>query len=268
MKTFAFDSLERYRRFGDLRGIKKNICNKPWVAFSEDAEGETYTFMGNGVVMIALKGNTLKGSWEIDTKAGVLSLTGSNSQHKFTIAYFDRVLLALQPQGESQCYSFLVNKSNDKFFEPRRYTDVVAYLRAKEQEEDRQASILANAGDDAPTASHAELKNKVEQIKQHNELQNQAKALKQQLTARNKHYGWMAVTGICVIVYASLFLFDYIKTGLPLSEAIINSLFYGTIINVLVCLLCINRLVAKLLEFVNIKRWKHSHPNDSRNRFL
>ena len=143
-----------------------------------------------------------------------------------------------------------------------------AYLRAKEQEEDRQASILANAGDDAPIASNAELKNKVEQIKQHNELQNQAKALKQQLTARNKHYGWMAVTGICVIVYASLFLFDYIKTGLPLSEAIINSLFYGTIINVLVCLLCINRLVAKLLEFVNIKRWKHSHPNDSRNRFL
>lgn len=270
MKTFTFDSLERYNRFSEYRNIKKSICNKPWVAFSEDVEGETYTFMGNGVVMIALNGNTLKGSWQIDTKTSVLSLTGSNSCHRFAIAFFDRVLLALQPQGENhnQQYSFLVNKSNDKFFEPRHYTDIVAYLRSKEQDEDRQASILANGGDVASASVNDALKQKVEQIKQANELQSQAIELKQQLNRRNKHYGWLAVVGICTAVYAALFIFDYLKTGLPVSEAIINSLFYGTIINVPVSLLCINRLVAMLLEFVNIKRWKHAHPNDSRNRFL
>ncbi|MGN0214878.1 MAG: hypothetical protein ACI4AH_08750 [Muribaculaceae bacterium] len=267
MKTFAFDSIERFQRFSDLRNIKKTICNKPWQAFSDDANAETYTFMVNGNVMITLKGNTLKGSWDINTKAAEITLSGSNNSHKFRIVYFDKVLLALQPIGGKD-FSFLINKSNDIFFEPKIYTDIIKYLRQKEADEDKQAIAVANSNNEPTESQPEEFKQKVKQIKQQNDLRLKAQQLYSDLNARNSHYGVMVVIAICTIIYLLLFAFNYWSTGLSLAESIINSLFYGTIINVLVSLLCINKLVAKILELFKIWRWKHSHPDDSRNKFL
>ena len=142
MKTFTFDSLERYSRFSDFRNIKKLICNKPWRAFTEDAEQETYTFMPNGNVMIAYQGKSLKGAWAYDPKAKSITLSSKSQDHRFSIVFFDTALMAMRVDGDTK-FAFLVNTSNDKFFQPQRYTDIIGYFRNMEEAEDKDVASAA-----------------------------------------------------------------------------------------------------------------------------
>ena len=114
MKTFAFDSIERYSRFSETRNLKKLICNKEWRAFTEDEEKESYTFMPNGTVMIMHNSVTLKGSWTLDQKNRLFTIEGKNSKHRFAMIFISKEVMVLNPSGDS-CYSFLINENTDKF---------------------------------------------------------------------------------------------------------------------------------------------------------
>lgn len=267
MKTFTFDSLERYSRFSDFRNIKKLICNKPWRAFTEDAEQETYTFMPNGNVMIAYQGKSLKGAWAYDAKAKSITLSSKSQDHRFSIVFFDTAMMAMRIDGDTK-FAFLVNTSNDKFFQPQRYTDIIGYFRNMEEAEDKDVASAAINPDAITSHRSPEFQQKVEQIRTERRLQDEAEELRQQLTKDNRRYGKTVVVTIVIIVYVIYFTLNYFTKGMSFGEAIIDALTYGTIINVVVCLLCINILVEKLLNLLCIRTWKRMHTNDLRNKHL
>ncbi|MGM9803644.1 MAG: hypothetical protein ACI308_05650 [Muribaculaceae bacterium] len=267
MKTFAFDSIERFSRFSEIRNIKKMICNKQWAAFAEDAESELYTFMPNGTVMITHQGTSLKGSWSYNAKTKTLSLRGKQNEHRFTVTYFDKAMMALRPEGDSQ-YSFLINKNNDVFFKPRFYPDIVQYFRQKEQEEDLQAAKAATNPGAAQPRQSEEFKDKVQQLQQEKMHMKQAEELSAQLSEGNSHKGAIAVIVIFVIVYIALFCHSIINEHRTIGDATINTLMFGTVLNVVIGLLCINKLVALVLTKIKVMMWKRANPNDPRNKYL
>lgn len=268
MKTFAFDSIERYSRFSETRNLKKLICNKEWRAFSEDEEKESYTFMPNGTVMIAHNTTSLKGSWELDTKNRLFTIEGKNNKHRFTITFISKEVMVLNPAGDSN-YSFLINENNDKFFKPRFYPDLINYFRQKDIEEDKDAELAAIGQKPVAESESTAFKQKVASRQEAiNEQQQKdaAEDLLEQITDGNSQYGTRVVLYIFAAIYLIVLIYNLFK--LPVAQAVLDTITYGTIINLVVALLFINKLVEKVLDTLAIKRWKRAHPNDPRNKYL
>ena len=268
MKTFAFDSIERYSRFSETRNLKKLICNKEWRAFTEDEEKESYTFMPNGTVMIMHNSVTLKGSWTLDQKNRMFTIEGKNSKHRFAMIFISKEVMVLNPAGDS-CYSFLINENNDKFFKPRFYPDLINYFRSKDAEEDKEASQAAIC--DTPPADNRSESFKQKVASRHDaieqkKMQEAAEELREQITDGNNRWGQRVFWGIVIAVYAVTLVYNIIK--LPIAQAVLDTITYGTIINVVVALLFINKLVEKLLDIIAIKRWKKANSNDPRSKFI
>lgn len=267
MKTFAFDSIERYSRFSETRQVKKLLCNKTWRAFIEDNdkdrdnESDDYTFMPNGTVMIAHKQSTYKASWTTDSKNKVLTITGKNTAHQFTIIFFSKEMLVINPDGASG-YVFLINLNNDKFFKPRFYPDLIAYFRqfdkdlaTQNEQANKQAAVSEPANDVAETAEQQQ-------------LYDDAADLRAEITSGNRQLGNKVLIAVIVLIYVAAFIYNLFGVGMPFSQALIDALFYGTIITALVTLLFINRIVRRLLDAIDIRKWKKANPDDPRNPYL
>ncbi len=257
MKTFAFDSIERFSRFSETRNIKKVICNKLWKAFNETEDSETYTFMANGTVMIAGNGINLKGTWNFDTKSKKFTIGGKNSTHTFSLIYVDSVITVLKPEGNNN-FSFLINENNEEFFHPRFYPDLIKYFRNKYPEVSNSTNDIAQAKTEANSQEDT-----VEQ-----KTKDDAEELYYQFNDSNRKCGNMVVVSIFIIVYLSMLLYNLIELNQSFSEAILDAFTYGTLINIAVALLFINKIVEKVLDKISIARWKKSNPTDPRNKYL
>lgn len=267
MKTFAFDSLEKYSRFSDFRNIKKSLCNKPWQAFSDADSKETYTFMPNGTLIIAIDGNSLKSTWQYDPKSRYLTITGKAKSHVFRIVYYDNALLAIHIEGSSE-YAFFINTGNEVFFSPKIYSDIITYLRQKEIAEDTKVIKLANDFNFNPSQCGKAFANKVAQKREQQTIKSEASIFRKRIYNRYRSCGKIAVKIICCLVYIIYFCYNYFSSGLTLGEAVIDALFYGTIINLLVCALCINLLIAKVATAIHLFIWKKRNPKEKICKYL
>ena len=93
-----------------------------------------------------------------------------------------------------------------------------------------------------------------------------AEDLLEQITDGNSQYGTRVVLYIFAAIYLIVLIYNLFK--LPVAQAVLDTITYGTIINLVVALLFINKLVEKVLDTIAIKRWKRAHPNDPRNKYL
>ena len=50
MKTYLFETLNRYKRFSESLDAKAVLSNKAWVVFNDEGEKQVYIFQEDGTV--------------------------------------------------------------------------------------------------------------------------------------------------------------------------------------------------------------------------
>ncbi len=50
MKTYLFETLNRYKRFSESLDAKTVLSNKAWVVFNDEGEKQVYIFQEDGTV--------------------------------------------------------------------------------------------------------------------------------------------------------------------------------------------------------------------------
>lgn len=132
MKTYLFDTIERYRRFSESLDVKVVICNKSWSVFNDSGEKEIYIFQEDGSLIISNNGKVTNGTWKYIPANKSIIINGNSQSYMLHPAFMDELLFALQVDGTQQC-AFLIDENNKKSFEPKNYSELLQYFHSKEQ---------------------------------------------------------------------------------------------------------------------------------------
>lgn len=134
MKTFLFDTFNRYKRFSESLDVKIVLCNKAWFVFNNSGLRETYIFQENGKLKISLNGKVTHATWEYIPVNKSLIISGNEQSYMVHAAYVDNILLALQIDGTKE-YAFLIDENNKQDFLPQSYNDIKRYFQIKEEKQ-------------------------------------------------------------------------------------------------------------------------------------
>ena len=63
MKTYLFDTINRYKRFSEKLDVQTVICNKSWWVFNDSGEKELYIFNEDGTLDVSFGGRVTEGKW-------------------------------------------------------------------------------------------------------------------------------------------------------------------------------------------------------------
>ena len=136
MKTFLFNSLNRFRRYSKeldtMAEIRKCLCDKAWQVFNNSGDKEVYIFQEDGRLIISINGNITRGSWEYLSVNNSIAISASNQAYMVHPAFLDNILFALQVDG-TENYAFLIDQQNAHNFAPKSLDDLHRYFRLKEQ---------------------------------------------------------------------------------------------------------------------------------------
>lgn len=132
MKTYLFDTIERYRRFSESLDVKVVICNKSWSVFNDSGEKDIYIFQEDGSLIISNNGKVTNGTWKYIPANKSVIINGNNQSYMLHPAFMDEILFALQVDGTQQC-AFLIDENNKESFEPKNYSELLQYFHSKEQ---------------------------------------------------------------------------------------------------------------------------------------
>lgn len=148
MKTYLFDTLNRFRRFSENLDVKATLCNRPWQVFNDSGEKELYIFQEDGTLLITYSGRVTHSTWQYIAANKSIVISAGEQSYMVHPAFMDNVLFALQVDGTNEC-AFLIDENNAQSFAPRSYTALMGYFEEKERralEEERrkrQAAIDA-----------------------------------------------------------------------------------------------------------------------------
>lgn len=152
MKTYLFDSIERFKRFSESLDVKAVICNKSWNIFNDSGEKEIYIFQEDGSLIISNNGKVTDGSWKYIPANKSIIINGNDQSYMLHPAFMDEVIFALQVDGTQQC-AFLIDESNKQSFEPKTYSELLQYFKDKElakkhivEEQANHEQFLLNVG--------------------------------------------------------------------------------------------------------------------------
>ena len=126
MKTYLFDTINRFKRFSKQLDAKTIICDKAWQVFNDSGEKELYIFNTDGTVLITLNGVVTHGTWQFIAANDSLIITAANQSYMVHPAFLDDCLFALQVDGTDQV-AFLIDQKNSQSFAPKTYQQVIDY---------------------------------------------------------------------------------------------------------------------------------------------
>lgn len=132
MKTFLFDTFNKYKRLSESLDVETTLCNRTWVVFNNSGEKEIYIFQAKGKLLISLNGKVTHATWEYIPANKSLIISGNNQSYMVHAAYVDNILFALNIDGTNE-YAFLIDENNKQNFLPQSYNDIKLYFQAKEQ---------------------------------------------------------------------------------------------------------------------------------------
>lgn len=132
MKTYLFDTINRYKRLSENLDVKVVLCNKSWIVFNNSGEKETYIFQENGNLIISLNGEVTNATWQYISANKSLIISGNEQSYMVHAAYVDDILFVLQIDGTQNC-AFLIDENNKQYFLPQTYNDIKQYFQSKEQ---------------------------------------------------------------------------------------------------------------------------------------
>lgn len=148
MKTYLFDTFNRYKRFSEELDAKTILCNKSWWVFNDSGEKEVYIFNTDGTLIIAVSGKVTNATWQYITANKSLIISGNNQSYMVKPAFFDNQIFALQVDGTND-YAFLIDENNLPSTNLRSLADLKNHFEEKErqavlaEERKRQAELAA-----------------------------------------------------------------------------------------------------------------------------
>lgn len=173
MKTFLFDSLNRYKRFSEKLDTKTILCNKTWWVFNDSGEKEIYIFQEDGSLIISINGIVTNATWQFISTNKSLIIKANQQTVMLQPSFVDSSLFCLQLDGTNK-YVFLIDENNKKVFAPKTLEEVEDYLKNK-------AYLVEQKEKEVKFIEEKEIKDKKEALKKEKE-----KEIKKQQEEENK----------------------------------------------------------------------------------
>ena len=148
MKTYLFDTFNRYKRFSEELDAKTILCNRSWWVFNDNGDKEVYIFQTDGTLIIAVSGKVTNATWQYIPANKSLIITGNNQSYMVHPAFYDQMIFALQVDGTND-YAFLIDENNLPSTNLRSLADLKEHFAEKErqavlaEEQKRQAELAA-----------------------------------------------------------------------------------------------------------------------------
>lgn len=148
MKTYLFDTFNRYKRFSEELDAKTILCNKSWWVFNDSGEKEVYIFNTDGSLIISVSGKVTNVTWKYIPANKSIIISGNNQSYMVHPAFYDNMIFALQVDGTNE-YSFLIDERSLPSTNLRTFNDLELYFAEKErqavlaEERKQQAAIEA-----------------------------------------------------------------------------------------------------------------------------
>lgn len=128
MKTYLFETLNRYKRFSESLDAKAVLSNKAWIVFNDEGEKQVYIFQEDGTVLITTNGIGSVKTWKyIPANKSILIKGDGNRFVMLRTAFVDENILAFQLDGTDR-YAFMIDENNKALFAPKTLEELNIYL--------------------------------------------------------------------------------------------------------------------------------------------
>lgn len=252
MKTYLFDTINRYKRFSEKLDAQ-TIFTKAWRVFCDTGEKSLYIFQADGSLIISVNGFVHMGSWQYIAANQSVMIKNSEQIYLFQPAFYDENILTLRLDDTNNCV-FLIDDSNPNF-KPKNWDELTSYFKEKErifiEQEKKEKS--KESQDKAETTEILE----VEEL-----TSEQIAAKKRANTIRDD----IEMLQICksifpIFIFIFLVIMALVYINIDFSEL-------GTIILVCGIALLINVVFQMSDIDSKIQKWKEEHPDDPACDFL
>lgn len=257
MKTYLFDTINRYKRFSEELDAKTIICNKAWLIFNDSGEREVYIFNTDGTLIISVSGRVTNATWQYVSANKSLIISGNNQSYMVRPAFYDNQIFALQVDGTSE-YAFLIDENNLPSTTIRTLSDLKEHFAEKERqallEEQRREQAEADVLKQQQLEAEREKQRLAEKAKDA-ELQKRAEEIKGKIQ-----------TPYLLKSLVPIFIFIFV---FPLGASFYSN---GTVIAnvafIIMVTLFINAVVQMSSINSKLEKWKKEHPDDPVCKFL
>ena len=127
MKTYLFETLNRYKRFSESLDAKAVLSNKAWIVFNDEGEKQVYIFQEDGTVLITTNGIGSVKTWKYIPANKSILYGEDNSFVMLRTAFVDENILAFQLDGTDR-YAFMIDENNKALFAPKTLEELNTYL--------------------------------------------------------------------------------------------------------------------------------------------
>lgn len=111
MKTYIFDTIERFKRYSQKLDVKTILCSKAWYVLNEDGDTENLIFQEDGYVLVSINGSAKKFTWNFIPQNQSLTIMHTDTDGTLLKpAFMDGKVLAFNKIGTKECM-FLVDDS-------------------------------------------------------------------------------------------------------------------------------------------------------------
>ena len=141
MKTYLFDTFNRYKRFSDKLDAKTILCNRSWWVFNDNGDKEIYIFQKDGTLIISIKGRVSYSTWKYISANQSIIITSGDQSYMVKPAFVDSNILALQVDGTDE-YAFLIDEDILKRLVFKTFNDVLYYFEQREKDSEQKVSKI------------------------------------------------------------------------------------------------------------------------------
>ena len=141
MKTYIFDTFNRYKRFSDKLDAKTILCNRSWWVFNDNGDKEIYIFQKDGTLIISIKGRVSYSTWKYISANQSIIITSGEQSYMVKPAFVDSNILALQVDGTDE-YAFLIDEDILKRLVFKTFNDVLYYFEQREKDSEQKVSKI------------------------------------------------------------------------------------------------------------------------------
>lgn len=131
MKTYLFDTINRYKRYSEELDVKTILCNKSWKVFNDSGENELYIFNADGTLIISVVGKVTNASWQYISANKSIIISGNNQSYMVRPTFYDKTLFVLRVDGTSKC-AFLIDENSSSSINLKSLSDLKNYFAKKE----------------------------------------------------------------------------------------------------------------------------------------
>lgn len=216
MKTYLFDTINRYKRYSEELDAKTILCNKSWKVFNDSGEKELYIFNVDGTLIISVSGKVTNASWQYISANKSIVISGNTQSYMVRPIFYDRTLFVLRIDGTSKC-AFLIDENSSSSINLKSLSDLKNYFEKKENKtvvDEHKTRLIEKRKQEEVTA-----------LKQQNQCEKRNYMNQESVTIKVEKRSMFTLTQLWIILFIGFAL--AIFSIVLLAIFAINSLFYS-----------------------------------------